>query len=114
MHEPTDRDAPKSSDGDSTPDTADSTPRTESGQNPSLSLGWRIFFLISGWILLLIGIAGLALPGIQGILTILLGLALLGLVSNLVHGLLERLMKPWPRAWNRMEELRRKIFEKLS
>lgn len=84
------------------------------GSEPKLPLGWRIFFLATGWILLLVGIAGLALPGIQGILTILLGLVLIGLVSRAVHRLLERLMKPWPRAWERMESMRRKIFEKLS
>lgn len=86
----------------------------DEGAEPKLPLGWRIFFLVTGWILLLVGIAGLALPGIQGILTILLGLVLIGLVSQAVHRLLERLMKPWPRAWERMESMRRKIFEKLS
>jgi hypothetical protein len=78
-----------------------------------LPLGWRIFFLLSGWILFLIGVAGLALPGIQGILTILFGFALIGMASKTAHGILERLLGRWPRLWEPMEELRAKIFEKL-
>ena len=76
----------------------------------SLPLGWRIFFLISGWILILIGIAGLALPGIQGVLTIAFGAALLSVSSETVYWVLRWAFRRWPRGWRRIERLRRKVF----
>ena len=47
-----------------------------------LHWGLRLAVLVIGGVLLVIGIAGLVLPGIQGVLTIVLGLAVLSLASG--------------------------------
>ncbi|HVS01811.1 MAG TPA: PGPGW domain-containing protein [Thermoanaerobaculia bacterium] len=79
-----------------------------------LPLGWRVFFYSAGVILLLIGIAGLALPGLQGILTIVLALALISMASETMYWLLRRGFRRWPRGWKRMERIRRKVYRKLG
>lgn len=89
-------------------------PEGNSPRGHDLPLAWRVFFVISGWILFLIGVAGLALPGIQGILTILLGLALIGLASHTAHSILERLLSRFPAVWDRMEAIRDRIIDKLE
>ena len=62
-----------------------------------------------GWLLILIGIAGLFLPVLQGGLSLALGLALLSISSQWMHLKLRGLMGRWPWIWKRMERLRRKI-----
>lgn len=76
---------------------------------PTLSLGTRVLTFIVGWSLLLIGVAGLALPGIQGVLTILIGAAVLSIASETVYRLLRRLFRRWPSGWRRVSGFRRKI-----
>ncbi len=80
---------------------------------PTLSLRVRILLFVIGWTLVAIGIAGLALPGIQGILTILAGAAVLSLVSRAAHRLLERILGRWPRVWTRIDAFRRRIHDRL-
>ena len=80
---------------------------------PALSLGVRIVVFVVGWTLVLIGVAGLVLPGIQGILTILFGAAILSLASETIYRLLRRMFHRWPGLWKRIEGLRRKTHEKL-
>jgi uncharacterized membrane protein YbaN (DUF454 family) len=70
--------------------------------------------LIVGGLLLAVGVAGLALPGIQGILTIVLALAVLSLASKWVHYGLRRLLVRWPKAYDRMEGIRHRIHGWLS
>ena len=74
-----------------------------------LSLGTRVLTFAVGWALLLVGVAGLALPGIQGILTILVGVAVLSLASETAYRLLRRLLHRWPPVWDRIERLRERI-----
>lgn len=74
-----------------------------------LSLPIRVTVLALGWLLVLVGIAGLFLPGLQGILTILLGLAIASLGSDRIHRFLHDRMHPWPRARLRMETLRQRL-----
>ncbi len=62
---------------------------------------------------MLIGIAGLVLPGIQGILTILIGVALLSLVSETTYRLLRRLLNRWPSLMDRVDRWRHKIGDRL-
>jgi uncharacterized membrane protein YbaN (DUF454 family) len=69
----------------------------------------RIALLASGWLLLLIGIAGLFLPGIQGLLSIAAALALLSAGSSRVHAVLRRRLQRWPKVWNRIEDVRHKV-----
>ena len=78
-----------------------------------LSLGTRVLTFAVGWALLLVGVAGLALPGIQGILTILVGIAVLSLASETAYRLLKRLLHRWPPVWNRIERMRERIHDWL-
>lgn len=86
----------------------------EGAPRPALSLGVRLLLLGAGWLLLLIGIAGLALPGIQGVLTIVLSIALLSVASQRVHRLARRLFGRWPRLLDRMDRFRDKLHDRLS
>ena len=78
-----------------------------------LPLWVRIGVFLVGWLLVLIGIAGLVLPGIQGVFTILVGAALLSLVSEIAYELLRKCLHRWPRAWDRVERFRDRAHEKL-
>ena len=73
---------------------------------PRLPLYVRVGVFLVGWVLVLVGVAGLVLPGIQGVLTIFLGAALLSVVSELAYEGLARLLSRWPRAWRRVRGLR--------
>ena len=84
--------------------------RTQPHPPSQLPLGWRIFFIAAGWVLILVGIAGLALPGIQGVLTIVLGAALLSVSSETAYWLLRWLFRRWPKGWRRVERLRRRVY----
>ena len=78
-------------------------------QLPPLHWAIRLIVLVIGGLLLVIGIAGLVLPGIQGILTIVLGLAVVSLASDFVHRQLRRLLIRWPRAHHTMERFRERV-----
>jgi len=80
---------------------------------PRLPFRVRVGIFIVGWILILVGIAGLILPGIQGIFTIVTGAALLSLDNDLMYRLLRRLLARWPHLWERVERLREKTHDKL-
>ena len=76
------------------------------GPHPRLSLAVRVALFVVGWLLVLVGVAGLVLPGIQGIFTILVGAAVLSLVSEAAHNLLRKSLRRWPAAWSRVERFR--------
>jgi hypothetical protein len=57
----------------------------------------RIALIIAGWISLLVGIAGLFLPVIQGWFFILLGLVLLSTEYVWAHHLLDKLRARFPK-----------------
>jgi hypothetical protein len=78
-----------------------------------LPLWVRIGLFVVGWLLVLVGIAGLVLPGIQGVVTILVGTALLSLVSEIAYTLLRKSLRRWPRAWDKVERFRDSTHEKL-
>ena len=73
----------------------------------------RVGIFILGWVLIVIGVAGLVLPGIQGIATILAGAALLSLDNELVYRGLRRLLARWPKVWDRLEGFREKTHDRL-
>lgn len=81
---------------------------------PVLSLRVRVLVAVVGWALVLVGIAGLFLPGIQGILTMVAGAAVLSLASDRAYRWMRRALRRWPRAWRRVEKLRLKLHSKLS
>lgn len=80
---------------------------------PPLSLTTRVLLHTVGWVLVAVGVAGLVLPGIQGILTGALGLALISVASQTVHRWLRERFRRWPKAWRRMERFRRRIERRL-
>ena len=73
----------------------------------------RVVVLLVGWLVLLVGVAGLVLPGIQGIVTILLGAAILSVASELAHRWMKKTLQRWPKVWNRIEAFRDKIHDRL-
>ena len=85
-------------------------PRARVPGLPSLSLATRVLLLTAGWLLTLVGVLGLVLPGIQGVLTIALGAAALSLVSRTALNVLRFLMRPWPKAWRTFLRTRRRIL----
>jgi hypothetical protein len=68
---------------------------------------------VAGWVLILVGVAGLVLPGIQGVITILAGAALLSLDNELVYRALRRLLSRWPNLWLRVEHFRERAHDWL-
>jgi len=81
---------------------------------PVLSTTSRILLLALGWLLLLVGVLGLFLPGLQGILTLILGAATLSLVSHTMFRLLRYLFRPWPNGWRRLLRMRRRVQRWLA
>jgi hypothetical protein len=69
----------------------------------------RIAVLVLGWVLVLLGIAGLALPFLQGILLILLGLLVLSRESAWARRQTERLRRRFPNADARLHRARERL-----
>ena len=79
-----------------------------------LPIGVRLLVLFVGGLLLIIGFAGLLLPGIQGIFTIVLGAAILSLASDWIYKLQRRILARWPAISDRMERFRHRLHDWLS
>jgi uncharacterized membrane protein YbaN (DUF454 family) len=79
-----------------------------------LPLWLRILVLLVGWIVLLVGVAGLVLPGIQGIATIAIGAAILSVASELAYEWMRKSLSRWPKIWDRVERFRDRISDKLQ
>lgn len=80
---------------------------------PNLPLGPRIMLLVVGWFLLAVGLLGLVLPGLQGVVTIALALAILSVASNSVHRVLELLLERQPHLRRKLDRLRQAIHRRL-
>ncbi|HKH48526.1 MAG TPA: PGPGW domain-containing protein [Thermoanaerobaculia bacterium] len=78
-----------------------------------LPLWLRVVVLLVGWVVLLVGVAGLVLPGIQGVVTILLGAAILSVASELAHQWMRKALQRWPKLLSRVDGFRDKIYDKL-
>lgn len=75
----------------------------------------RIGLLIIGWFFIVLGILGLFLPILQGILFILIGLAILSSRSETIRRLLKHLERRYPQYHEKIEVLKerlRKWFKK--
>jgi uncharacterized membrane protein YbaN (DUF454 family) len=81
---------------------------------PALPIALRGALFVVGWALLLVGVLGLVLPGLQGCLTIALAAALLSLVSEGAYRALRRAFVGWPRGWRRVVRLRGWLERKLT
>ncbi len=69
----------------------------------------RIFVLVLGWSLVVLGIIGLFVPILQGILFILVGLWVLSRESHWARRSLRKMRLKFPTADRRMRELERKL-----
>lgn len=79
-----------------------------------LPLKTRIVLGLVGGLLVVLGIAGLFLPFLQGILFLVLGAAILSLTSFRIYGWLNRTIgERWPGAWDRVERFRTRVRWKL-
>lgn len=79
------------------------------GRRP-LPLRTRIAFWTLGILLVLLGLAGLVLPGLQGILFLIFGAAVLSLASErLYRWLRRRLADRAPGLWRRLERFRTRV-----
>ena len=81
---------------------------------PSLPLGTRIILLVLSWISLILGLAGLLLPGLQGFLLLFLGMALMSVASDTVHRWMERSLHRHPGLQKRLQRFREKIHTKFG
>lgn len=81
---------------------------------PDLPLALRFVLLAVGWLVIILGLAGLLLPGLQGILLLILGAAILSVASDSVHRWLEQLLEHRPRMRRRLNAFRTKLHDKLS
>jgi len=68
----------------------------------------RILVLIVGWVFILLGIAGLILPILQGVLFIVIGLVILSSEYVWAHDLLTRLRGRFPRIGRTVDEATRR------
>jgi len=69
----------------------------------------KIGMLIIGWLFIVLGVFGLFLPFLQGILFILIGLAILSSRSEIIKRLLRHLEERYPHHHQRIENWREKI-----
>jgi len=81
---------------------------------PDLPLALRVLLLIAGWFVIVLGLAGLLLPGLQGILLLLLGAAILSVASDTVHRWLESLLQHRPHMRERLNKFRRNLRARLG
>lgn len=77
-----------------------------------LPLWLRILVFLAGWIVILVGIAGLVLPG-PGIPTIVAGAAILSIVSEATYELTRKSLQRWPFIWDKVEAFRERIHDRL-
>ena len=80
----------------------------------SLPLRWRLLLGSGSFCLAIVGVMGLVLPGLQGVLTLILSAALLSVCSDSVHRWLGRRLDRWPRAWETLNRFRSRILRGLS
>lgn len=87
-----------------------SRPRLGSLRSPKkLPYLGRLIAGVIAWILLIVGLAGLVLPGLQGVLTLALSATFFSLTSHRVHERLRSAFKPWPKGWRRVVKVRRSL-----
>ena len=74
----------------------------------------NVGMLIVGWFFVLLGIVGLFLPILQGILFIMIGLAILSSRSELIRRFLKRLEERFPQHYEQVEIWKEKITHWLK
>ncbi len=70
----------------------------------------KLIVLITGWAFLLLGIAGLFLPVLQGVLFIAIGLTILSTEYVWAHDLLQKLKERFPSMAQRIDSLKERAL----
>jgi uncharacterized membrane protein YbaN (DUF454 family) len=78
-----------------------------------ITLTKKALILTLGWIFIFLGIIGLFLPFLQGILFMIIGLALLSKESTIARNLMDRLEKKHPRPFQVALEWRRRFTDRF-
>lgn len=103
---------------DSTPpeSTREASPQPELEEIhiPSLPLGTRLVLLALSWLCLILGLAGLLLPGLQGVFLLLLGMALLSVASDTVHRWMESVLHRHPGLQRRLQRFRARVHTRFG
>jgi len=81
-------------------------PRAAEPEHVPFPMWLRVGLIVCAVLLLVVGVAGLFLPGLQGIVTILAGVALLSLVSSSADRFLRWTLGPWPKVLDKVEDAR--------
>lgn len=71
----------------------------------------RILKLAAGWTFILLGLAGLVLPFLQGILFLIIGLLILSTESEWAHRLLHRLRESHPKVAAAFDHAQRRLHD---
>ena len=71
----------------------------------------RALLLVLGWVFVLVGIAGLFLPILQGVLMILIGLFILSSEYVWAHHLLQKVKARYPKLAGKAEQAKEKSAE---
>ncbi len=74
----------------------------------------RAVILVVGWAFILLGIAGLFLPVLQGILFLLIGLFILSSEYVWAHNLLQKLKKRFPKFAAQFDAAKEKAEQKMA
>jgi hypothetical protein len=96
------------------PQEASSEEDLEEIHIPSLPFGTRMVVLVLSWLCLILGLAGLLLPGLQGFLLLFLGMALMSVASDTVHRWMERSLHRHPGLQKRLQRFREKIHKRFG
>jgi hypothetical protein len=83
-------------------------PRTFRSPRKLSYLG-RVVAGVLAWLFLVVGLAGLVLPGLQGVLTLALSATMFSLTSARVHERMRSAFRPWPKGWRRVVKVRRTL-----
>jgi len=70
----------------------------------------KIGILIAGWVLIILGILGLFLPILQGVLFIMVGMAILSSRSDIIKRFLNYLQKRYPEHHRRVMIWRERVM----
>lgn len=81
---------------------------------PMLATTKKIVILALGWVFIILGIAGLFLPVLQGILFIFIGLIILSKESKVAHDVLHQLKQKYPGPFQAATNLRQRLVTKLQ
>ncbi len=70
----------------------------------------KVAIIIVGWVFIFLGILGIFLPFLQGILFIMIGLAILSSRSELIRRFLKSLEERYPKQYEKVKSWREKII----